>query len=64
VEQIKNIGDNRSPGESSSSMQQKNKPLMDDYVKSVSNSTLAWMTILSFVIFGLGLSIAFIFGGL
>jgi hypothetical protein len=60
----KNISDNRSPGESSGSVQQKNKPPMDADAKSVSNSTLAWMTILSFVIFGLGLSIAFIFGGL
>jgi hypothetical protein len=37
---------------------------MDDDAKEVSNSVLTWMTILSFAIFGLGLSIAVIFDGL
>ena len=45
-------------------VQQKNKPPMDGDVKSVSNNVLTWMTILSFLILGLGLSIAVIFGGL
>ena len=37
---------------------------MDGDVKSVSTSILAWMTLLSLLVFGLGLSIAIIFGGL
>lgn len=37
---------------------------MDGDVKPVSSSALAWMTVLSFLAFGLGLSIAIIFGGL
>jgi hypothetical protein len=44
--------------------QQESKPPMDDHVQSVSNSALTWMTILSFLALGLGLSIAIIFGGL
>ena len=45
-------------------IQQKSKPTMDDDVKSVSNSVLTWMTVLSFLVFGLGISIAVAFGGL
>jgi hypothetical protein len=37
---------------------------MDDDVKSVSNIVITWMTILSFLVFGLGISIAIAFGGL
>ena len=48
----------------SSGVQSTSKPPMDRNAKSVSNKALAWMTILSFVIFGLGLSIAVVFGGL
>lgn len=40
------------------------KASMHEGMKSVAGSTLAWMTILSFLIFGLGLAIAVIFGGL
>jgi hypothetical protein len=44
--------------------QPKSKPPMDGDAKQVSTSVLTWMTILSCVIFGLGLSIAIIFGGI
>jgi hypothetical protein len=44
--------------------QVKSKPPMDSREKPVSTSVLTWMTILTFVIFGLGLSIAVIFGGI
>ena len=42
----------------------KSEQPMDNDIKPVANSVLTWMTILSFVVFGLGLSIAVIFGGL
>ncbi len=45
------------------SVQQHGKPAMDGDVKPVSNSVLAWMTILSFLAFGAGLSVAIMFGG-
>ena len=45
-------------------MQPKSKSPMDGHVKSISTGVLTWMTILSCVIFGLGLFIAIIFGGL
>jgi hypothetical protein len=54
----KSMHDNPSPSEYSGGVQRKSKPPIDDAVKSVSNRVLAWMTILSFLIFGLGLSIA------
>jgi Domain of unknown function (DUF4396) len=47
-----------------SGMQKQNKPPMDDDVKSVSKVAVTWMTILSFLVFGLGISIAIAFGGL
>ena len=57
--------DNHSPSDSATgAVQQRNKPPMDGDVKSVSSNVLTWMTILSFLILGLGLSIAVIFGGL
>jgi hypothetical protein len=59
-----NMHDDHSPSDSTGAVQQKNKPPMDGDVKSVSNNVLTWMTILSFLIFGLGLSITVIFGGL
>jgi Domain of unknown function (DUF4396) len=60
----KSMHGNHSPNERPGGVQGKTKPPMDDDVKPVSNSLLAWMTILSFVIFGLGLSVAIAFGGL
>ena len=60
----KSAHDNHSPGEHSGGVQRKSNPPTDDEVKSVSNSVLTWMTILSFFVFGLGLSIAMVFGGL
>jgi hypothetical protein len=51
-------------GESSGTEQRKSKSPMDGHVKTVSTGVLTWMTILSCVIFGLGLFIAIIFGGL
>ena len=37
---------------------------MDGDLKAVSNSVLAWMTLFSLLVFGLGLSITMIAGGL
>lgn len=58
------MNDTHSPSESSGSAQRKSKPPMGDDVKLASNSVLTWMTILSFLVFGLGLSITIGFGGL
>jgi hypothetical protein len=44
--------------------QTKTKPEKGNDTKPVSTSVLTWMTLLSCVIFGLGLSIAIIFGGI
>ena len=60
----KSMHDDHTPSEPSDSVQRKNKSPMDNDVKSVSNSVLTWMTILSFLVFGLGLSISIAFGGL
>ncbi len=60
----KTTHDDHSPSEPTGGAQRTSKPPMDDDAKSVSNSVLTWMTILSFVIFGLGLSISVISGGL
>jgi len=61
----KTMHDDHSPSERTGGAQRKSThPMDDDDAKSVSNSVLTWMTILSFLIFGLGLSIAVIFGGL
>jgi len=56
--------DNRSPSERSGGVQRKSKPPMDGDVKSVSNRVLTWMTILSILVFGLGLSLAIASGAL
>jgi len=53
-----NIDDTHSLGGPSGVAQRKTTPSIDDDAKSVSNSVLAWMTILSFLVLGLGLSIA------
>jgi len=45
-------------------MLQKDRPPKDGKMKPVSKRNLAWMTILSFLVFGLGLFIAFILGGI
>jgi hypothetical protein len=58
------LQDDHAPSEHTGGAQRTSKPPMDGDAKSVSNSVLTWMTILSFLIFGLGLSIAVIFGGL
>ncbi len=50
--------DNRTSGERVGSVQGRSKPSMAGNVKEVSNSVLAWMTLFSLLIFGLGLSIA------
>ena len=60
----KTMHDDHSPSEHTGDAQPTSTPPMDNDAKSVSNTVLSWMTILSFVIFGLGLSIAVIFGGL
>ncbi|MDQ2949842.1 MAG: hypothetical protein M3Y27_28555, partial [Acidobacteriota bacterium] len=54
----------RPPGERSGGLQEKGEMVMDDGAKPVSNILLAGMTLLSFLIFGLGLSVAIAFGGL
>jgi len=59
----KDMHDTHAPGEHNGSERQKGMPAMDGDVKPVSNGTLAGMTILSCVVFGLGLSIAIMFGG-
>ena len=56
--------DNHTPSELTGSGQGKSKPPMDGDGEMVSNSVLHRMTTLSFLAFGLGLSIAVIFGGL
>ena len=58
------VHDNHSPSEQSGGVQRKSKPPTDSDVKSVSSSVITWMTILSFLVFGLGVSIAIIWGGL
>lgn len=60
----KSMHDNHTPSERSGGLKRKSKPPIDDDVKPVSNSVLTWMTILSFLVFGLGLSVAIAFGGL
>lgn len=54
----------QTPGEHDGSAQQKGKPQMDGDVKPVSKDVIAWMTILSLLVFGAGLSITVMFGGL
>ena len=51
------------PGQLTGNAQRKSELPMDGDVKSVPSSALAWMTGLSFLVLGLGLSIAVIFGG-
>lgn len=59
----KSMHDNHASGDRTGTVQPKSKPPMDGHVKRVSTSALIWMTFLSCLIFGLGLSIAIIFGG-
>jgi Domain of unknown function (DUF4396) len=49
-------------GDHAGSAQTKSESPMDGEMESVSNSVLAWMTFLSFLVFGTGLSISVIFG--
>jgi hypothetical protein len=60
----KTMQDDHSPSDRTGGAQPMSKQSIDGDVKSVSNGVLAWMTILSFLIFGLGLSLAVVFGGL
>ncbi|MBK5206897.1 MAG: DUF4396 domain-containing protein [Polaromonas sp.] len=59
-----NMQGKRSSGERSGGAQRNSKAPMEGDVKSVSNSVLFWMTVLSLLVFGLGISIAVAFGGL
>jgi hypothetical protein len=66
---VKDVGqmamhDDHMPNEPTSDEQRASKSPMDGDMKPVSSRVLAWMTLLSFVIFGFGLSIAVILGGL
>jgi hypothetical protein len=66
---IKDVGqntmhDDHLPNEPTGGELRASKPPMDGDTKPVSSSVLTWMTLLSFVIFGFGLSIALILGGL
>ncbi len=56
------IHDDHTPSQRTNSAQLENKAAMDGEVEKVSSGALIWMTLLSFVILGLGLSIAIIFG--
>ena len=58
------LHDNHTPGEHAGSVQGRSKLPMDGDLKAVSNSVLAWMTLFSLLVFGLGLSITMIAGGL
>ncbi len=60
----KNMPGHHTPGEYSGGGQAMTKPEKGGDAKPVSSSVLTWMTMLSWVIFGLGLSIAIIFGGI
>jgi Domain of unknown function (DUF4396) len=60
----KTMHDNQTASEHMGGGQPKSKPPMDGDAKPVSTGILTWMTILSCVIFGLGLSIAIIIGGI
>jgi hypothetical protein len=60
----KTTHDDHSPSERTGGTQPTMKQSMNPEVKSVSNGVLTWMTILSLLIFGLGLSLAVVFGGL
>ena len=60
----KRMNDTRSSSEDSGVAQKKTTHSMDSDEKKVSNSVLTWMTTLSFLVFGLGLSITIVFGGL
>jgi hypothetical protein len=60
----KTMHDKHTPGERSGGGQAKSKPAMGGDAKPVSTVVLTGMTILSCAIFGMGLSIAFAFGGL
>ncbi len=62
-ENHKGMSDHDMSGEHTGGGQPKSKPPMDGDAKQVSTSVLTWMTILSFVIFGLGLVLAVVFGG-
>ena len=56
--------DNHTPSERTGGVQGRSTLPMDGDVKAVSNSALAWMTLFSLLVFGLGLSITMIAGGL
>ena len=60
----KTMHDDLPLSERTGGVQRASNPPMDGDAKAVSNSVLTWMTIFSFAIFGLGLSIAVIFDGL
>lgn len=60
----KTMHDHHAPGEHPGGGQARSEPAMDSDAKPVSTGVLAWMTILSCVIFGMGLSIAVASGGL
>jgi len=60
----KKIHQHHMQSEHTDNMLQKDLSPMDGKMKPVSKGNLAWMTILSFLVFGLGLFIAFILGGI
>jgi hypothetical protein len=59
----KGMLDHKTSGEHTGHGQQKPQASMSDDMKPVTNKVLAGMTVLSCVLFGLGLGIAIIFGG-
>ncbi|MHB8500252.1 MAG: DUF4396 domain-containing protein [Candidatus Acidiferrales bacterium] len=59
----KSLQDDHSTREGTEGAQRAGKPPMDSDINSLSAGVLTWITILSFLIFGLGLFIAVILGG-
>ena len=57
-------GENHSAGQGTATSQAGHEAMMHGMAKSVSRSNLIWMTLLSFLVFALGLGIAVLFGGL
>jgi hypothetical protein len=55
--------DTHTPSGHERSAQQKGMPAMDSDMKPVSNGALARMMFLSFLLFGVGLSVAMMLGG-
>jgi len=58
------MGDNHSTSQGTATSRARREATMHGNAKRVSRSNLIWMTVLSFLVFALGLGIAVLFGGL